>query len=368
MSSEVTVGAIRFVTSFPWLKLGRAWGCALSLQQLALACAAAFALTVADAVLRPETTPQFIGVAADWGDSRFAGVEALAGPIRDIVQPAQAFLSGSPGWWRHGIAAVLAFVLWSVVGPMLARLTAIQFGRDENPSLQDAVQFGVNRAGVVCGAPAIPLGFALTLCLVIAVLALPGWIPALGQLWLIVLSPVLFVLGATAAFVALTVPILWPLMVAAVSVDDGDAFDAFSRAFSLVASRFWSTFFLIAICALHALVAVVLLTTLADATATVAGWSADWMAGQHSVHTVSSWVAWWAAIAVRGVMASLFWTLATIVYLVLREAVDGKPVHQLSGVEPPMPSRGPYPVVGVSAVQPPAEPGPPASTNAAQEV
>lgn len=365
MSSEVTVHALRFITAFPWLKLGRAWGCALSLQQFSLAFVAALALTLVDAVVQPEFAPR--GAAVDWQAPALVDVAGLAGPVSDVVQPARACLSGAAGWWRYGIAAAIAFVVWSLVGAALARLTAIQFGRDENPELRDAVQFGLKRVGVVCGAPAIPLGFALALCVVIAVLALPGWIPALGQFWLILLSPILFALGATAAFVALTVPILWPLMVAAVSADDGDSFDAFSRAFSLVASRFWSALLLMVICALHAFVALVLFSTLADVATIVAGWSADWSVGPHSVRTVTSWVAWWGAIAVRGVMASLFWTLATIVYLFLRELVDGKPVHVLAGIDQPAASRGEFPVVGIAAVQPPVEPNSPVTTVAQED-
>jgi hypothetical protein len=355
MSSEVTVREVRFVTAFPWLKLGRAWGCALSLQQVAVACAAVLVLALVDAVLRPESAARVVVVDADWRDSPLIALDALAGPVSDIVQPARLCLSGVLGWWRHGLAAVLAFAVWSLAGPALSRLTAIQFGREENPELRDAVQFALQRIAAVCGAPAIPVGFAALLCVVIAVLALPGWIPALGQFWLILISPVLFVLGAVVAFVALTVPILWPLMVAAVSVDDGDAFDAFSRAFSLAMSRFWSLFFLLVLCLLHAAVAVVMLTTLADATTWLAAWSADWLTGQVSVATVTRWVGWWAGIAARGVMASLFWTLATIVYLFLREAVDGKPAHVIAGIDSPMTSRGPYPVVGLAATQPPGQ-------------
>jgi hypothetical protein len=52
-------------------------------------------------------------------------------------------------------------------------------------------------------------------------------------------------------------------------------------------------------------------------------------------------------------MASLFWTLVTIVYLFLRESVDGAPLSRIAGFDEPLRPHEPYPVVGIPAVTPP---------------
>jgi hypothetical protein len=357
MSSDVTVREIRFVAAFPWLRLGRAFGCALSLQQVTLACLAVFAWTLVSPLIHPHP-PVTIGFGIDWNDPGRMWVDPLAVPVGDVIGPAIACLSGQEDWWRHGVAAVAAFVLWSIVGLAISRCAAIQFSRDENPEFQSAVKFSLARIANVCGAPLIPLAGAGALCVVIAVLALPAWVPALGTAWLWLLAPVFLLLSGAAAFVLIVLPALWPLMVAAVAADDGDAFDAFSRSFSLVASRFWSALGLVFVCLVEAVVAAIILSLVAGTAVNVAVWSVDWLASKNATSILTTHAAWWAVVAVRGVMASLFWTLATIVYLFLREMVDGVPISRLKGFDEPAMVREPYPIVGIAATGTtvPAEP------------
>uniref|UniRef100_A0A7C2JZ82 Uncharacterized protein n=1 Tax=Schlesneria paludicola TaxID=360056 RepID=A0A7C2JZ82_9PLAN len=348
MSSEVTVREIRFVAAFPWLRLGRAFGCALALQQVTLACLAVFVWTLVSPLIHPTVMPA-VGFGINWDRPSQSRIDPLAVPLGDVVGPAVACFSGQADWWRHGVAAAAAFVLWSIVGLAISRCAAIQFSRDENPEFQSAVRFSLARIANVCGAPLIPLAGVAVLCVLVALLALPAWIPALGTAWLWVLAPILFVLSAAAAFALVVVPAIWPLMVAAVAADDGDAFDAFSRAFSLVASRFWSTLGLAFVCVVEAVAAAVILSSIASTGVAVAAWSADWTVSKNATSILGQHASWWAVVFVRGVMASLFWTLATIVYLFLREMVDGVPVSRLKGFDEPVLSREPYPVVGIAA-------------------
>jgi hypothetical protein len=354
MSSEVTVREVRFASVWPWLRLGGAWGCALAPQQLALTCAAVLLLLVLNALLGQSPISVPMPLAVDWSQPGLGGWEAFAAPLRDVLHPLALLVSGTPGWWRHLLSAAAAFAVWSAVGVAVCRCTAIQFGRDENPSLVDAIGYTRDRLTTVCLAPLIPLGSAAALCAIIALLALPAWIPALGTLWLIVLAPILCVLSLAAAFILLLLPILWPLMIAATSADDSDPFDAFSRSVSLVAARVWSTLALVVLATLMTAITLEFLMLLAGFAQSLAGWSADWTTGEKAVVSVRFQVGWWAAVVVRGVMASLFWTLSTIVYLFLREAVDGKPTHQLAGFDEPLHSHDPYPVVGLPALHAPS--------------
>lgn len=370
---EVTVREVRYLTTFPWLRLGQAWGCALVPQQLVLSLAAVLVLTAVNQLLFVE--PAVPGFRA-W--TSWKGAFVVASPLADVLLPGLRSLETAPpapavalgpklaeselasqkssglSKWRSGLAATAAFVVWSIVGLGLSRSTAVQFGREESPSFLAAVNYGYKQFRPAVSAPLIPLGFAALLCCLLVLLALPGWLPGLGRVWLLVTSPLLCLCGLIAAFVGLSAPLLWPLMVSACSVDDSDAFDAFSRAFSLVTSRIWSTAVLLALCLLKGWLSAALLSLLALATVNISLWSLAWMGNEALVRWGGQLVEWWSDIFMRSVMASLFWSMVTIVYLFLREAVDGLPVHHLVGYDLP-PSRAPYPVVGLAAVAPSAE-------------
>ena len=53
---------------------------------------------------------------------------------------------------------------------------------------------------------------------------------------------------------------------------------------------------------------------------------------------------------VGGLGISLFWTSATIIYLVLRQSVDLMPLEQIAPSDAERPVRDPLPVVGMPAV------------------
>lgn len=379
MSMEVTVREVRYTTTFPWLRLGQAWGCALVPQQLVLSCAAVLVLTVVNQLLFVEPAVPGFRAWASWK----AAFSVVASPLADVLLPglrclviapparnlppdampsqagesveqarAQAATLSNPSKWRSGLAATAAFVVWSAVGLALSRSTAVQFGREESPSFKAALNYGYQQFRPAVSAPMIPLGFAALFGCLLVVLALPGWLPGLGRVWLLLTSPLLCLCGLIAAFVGLSAPLLWPFMVSACSVDDSDAFDAFSRAFSLVTSRIWSTAVLLALCLLKGWLSAGLLSLLALATVNVSLWSLAWLGNESLVGWGGQLVEWWSNIFMRSVMASLFWSMVTIVYLFLREAVDGLPVHHLVGYDLPR-SRAPYPVVGLAAVSPP---------------
>jgi len=214
------------------------------------------------------------------------------------------------------------------------------------------VEWSLSRAVGSLTAIVTPLGGAAALLLVAAVVAIPAGVPGLGAVWMQVAAPLQFVLGVVAGFILLLLPVLWPLMVAAVAVDNSDAFDAFSRSFSLVTSRLWSTLALVLLTGASAVVLTLAVRMLLGAGVAAAVWAAAWTTTEATTLSLAGVLSWWREVAQRGLCGSLFWTHATIVYLFLREQVDAVPEFTLSGYSDDHRPHDLYPVVGMPAMKP----------------
>lgn len=360
MRDPVTVEQIHFVRAFPWLRIGRGLGCALAPQAIALALAATLLHQLVYGLCVPPPTPAELSPKLSpppWlADS---GVWLAAKPVRDVLTPlGQMSTASGLAMWRLLGGALASFAIWSFAAVAICRCVAVDFCRDESPSFRDAVNRAVQRAAVPWGALATPLGGAAVLGVLIALLALPAFVPALGAAWVTIIAPVMTLLSLGVAFILLAVVVMWPLMMAAIAVDDSDSFDAFSKAFSYLTTHPIAALLLGLLAAGAAVIVGRLFEAIGATGVEVAVWSARWTASDYSVgERVAPNVAWWSQIFVNGLRASLFWSLTTIVYLFLRHATDGVPMDQIKGFDEPLRSRDPFPVVGIPAVNPPpAEP------------
>jgi hypothetical protein len=367
---DVTVRSVNFVRTFPWLRISQAVGCALAPQQVLLGVAAALVLALLQMTIfhsaaeRPLLAVTYAGAVA-------LPLSDLVRPVADIWQPLWLARSATGFPLMRLVEAVAVFVLWTLVGVAIARCAAIQFCRDENPSFAGAANWSIERAVDSLTAILTPLGGAAVLLGIAALLALPQSIPALGTLWMQLAAPVQFVLGAAAGFILLLLPVLWPLMVAAVAVDSSDAFDAFSRSFSLVTSKLWSTLALVFLTGISAIVLTLGFRLLLEAGAAATVWAAAWTTTQATTESLAGVLGWWREVAYRGLCASLFWTHAVMVYVFLREQVDAVPMFRLAGFTDDHRPHELYPVVGMPAVRPAAAPAAPlkvAETEPAEEL
>lgn len=352
-SPDVSVRSINFVRTFPWLRISQAVGCALAPQQVGLAVAAALVVTLLQmTVFWSETERSLILVTYN----QFAiPVNDLVRPVGDVGQ--SLWLARSATGWTvlRLIEAVAVFVVWTLAGVAIARCAAVQFCREENPSIRGAVQWSAGKAVGSLTAIVTPLGGAAVLLAIAAVIAFPAAVPGVGLIWLQVAAPVQFILGVVAGFILLLLPVLWPLMVAAVAADGSDAFDAFSRSFSLVTSRLWSTLGLLLMTGVSAIVVTLAFRLLLNAGVAAVLWAAAWTTTDQTTELMAGVLGWWRAVAYRGLCGSLFWTHATIVYLFLRELVDAVPVFSLAGYNEDHRPHELYPVVGMPAVKPPPD-------------
>lgn len=356
VTPDVNVRSLQFVRVFPWLRIGRAIGCALAPSQMVLGLLAALLWwTVLRSFVRvsPSAEVSLIDshVSSLWAPL-LSQLKFTASPLSAVISPWQRILLTPDVWsFRSLLESATAFVLWTVFGVAIARCAAVQFCRDQGPSFRRASQWSLQRCVTSLTSILTPLGGVLMIALGMAVLALPGCVPGLGQLWLIAVAPVEALSGLAVAFIVLLLPILWPLMVAAVAIDDADSFSAFSRSFSYVTTHLWTTAALI----LCNLVAAALVVVAAEALSLGCELSLRWIIshalGAEDRDVLMRSTSWWLAQFRHGFAASLFWTHVTIVYLFLRESVDGTPLDTLAGYEDDTRFHEPYPVVGMPAVQ-----------------
>jgi len=192
----------------------------------------------------------------------------------------------------------------------------------------------------------------------IAALSVPGAILGLvmrtewglavaGVLWPLVLA------GAVVlAILAIGVAAGWPLMVASVGVERGDSFQAISTAFSYLYQRPLHYAFYLLVGLIVAVPAIAAACLFADATGTLAARAASFGMGRERTLAVVEGLSAsgpladvWGLEALRfwsrglaNLLASFgwgyFWAIATAVYLVLRQDVDGTPLDEVVLEEP----------------------------------
>ncbi|WP_010584200.1 hypothetical protein [Schlesneria paludicola] len=279
--------------------------------------------------------------------------DILLSPWRSVINPAMVALqTGSSTLARFNglLLFVVALAAWSLVGVVLCRRAAMLLNQHDQSTFISAIRYAIRRWMRVLRAPLIPLGAALVIGCLIAVLGMPGRLPAMGAVWLQVTAPIVTALGFGIAVLVLATAIGWPLMVAAISTDDCDSFGGLSRAYSGLTGRPWHAAVYVILggiagCGVMLLVAAIARTTIwccLSATSFGSG-SATAFSGLKPVLTRL------VEDLVRGVGASCFWSIATVISLLLRREIDGVPIDRVALDDDQRPERVPLPVVGIPA-------------------
>ncbi|RLS76733.1 MAG: hypothetical protein DWI03_08335 [Planctomycetota bacterium] len=250
------------------------------------------------------------------------------------------------------LARIGWFVLvWSIFGTAISRHVALRLAGEEAPGILGATLYGSRKwlpsfnsvLFVLVGIMAMSVPGAL-----LGLLMRTEWgLAFAGAVWPLVL------LGAVVlAILAVGVVAGWPLMVAAVGVERGDSFQAISTSFSYIYQRPLHYAFYGLVALLIAVPALVVAGVFADATGTLAMWAAslgmgpertravlEGLAGQGP--TAGSWGVKALVFWTRGLAALLssfgwgyFWAIATAVYLLLRQDVDGTEMDEVVIDEP----------------------------------
>ena len=359
----------RYRRLFPWLHLFRAFGISLALRQLLLSGLALVTLSLTTRLI--DTIPVGEQVQADVPFNVESWITALPdaqrlhpalkrATIAEVARPWHDLLASTGATFRPGSTSTqrlmahmrfaIALAIWSMFGVALCRLAAIQFARDEVGSFRQATQWAVTRWRQSVSAPLVPLAAAIMVMLGVWTLVIPSHLPWIGQVWLYLASPALLAGGCVVVVLLLAAVLGWPLMVAAIAVDDCDSFGTLSRSYSFWTGR---PFHAIGFAFVAALIEAFILTVASiffDAAialvyfgAVLATSDVDHLAAiNRACHSVAN--------ALLGTFEiSLFWTNVTIIYLLLRATVDQRPFDQIAPDDSERSPRTPLPVVGIPA-------------------
>ncbi len=158
----------------------------------------------------------------------------LAGVLGAIFTVPAAAVRASPWVFPLGLFVLLAGL--SFIGGALCRMAAVHAGRGGRLGAREAAWFARDRALNLLALPLLPTLVLAGLSLVVLIFALLLRVPVLN-----LISAILFVvplaISLLAALLALISIVSFPLMPAAVAVEDCDAGDAITRAAALVIAR-----------------------------------------------------------------------------------------------------------------------------------
>jgi hypothetical protein len=312
-------------------------------------------------------------------------------PIRQLVHPVDLLLHAPGGrWWAAALLLLWTLVVWALIGGAITRIAAVQVTRDGQLSAMDALRFVARRYVHYFGAPLLPLIGVVVLGVLCAAAGAIARVFVLdivvGLFWVLVLLA-----GFVMAVAVVGLVIGWPLMYSAISVEATEAIDAVSRSYSYVIfGRPWHYFW-------YALVAVVyggILTTFVvavgsytvDLSKAAVSWGGVW-GGESAIHalyhyvpTAGGWreafsdpqseprstgiiaalfVALWTHglfLGLVGFAYSYFWSASTIIYLLLRRAVDETEFEEVYLEED---DEEPFPTIAPTAESAPATPSGP---------
>lgn len=362
MPVDLSVDRLSIRQKYPAVRLLEAATIALSPLSILLATFAGLCLSVMDWLIGPPLDPAPISesFAEIWTTPLKSIPTEITGqfavlfrPWLSVVQPVISMLGTSNGWkgWLASLVHLgLAIALWSLIGTILCRRSAMLFAGDNESTLWSAIPYGGRRWIASASAPLIPLFSVLLIGMIAFGIGAVGRLPFVGELFLTISSPLIAVLGFVMAFLFVATALGWPLMIASVATDDCDSFGSLSRAYSGLTSRPWHAlgFTCIAVFAgllLMAGVSVVGMTTVWCATASTALGSGNERADASLMGPITNLV----RMVMVGIGTSYFWSASTVISLLLRWDVDGVPLHRLSIDDELRPVREPLPVVGIPA-------------------
>jgi hypothetical protein len=172
----------------------------------------------------------FSALGNDWARGGPLGLIAAFVPLLD------PFFGASRG---HFVISVLTYVLlfwvWSGAGGMISRLTALEYARDDLPTLADARQMVRSKRTAYWLAPVWPLVFFVALVFLNFLGGIVASIPYAGPILLICPGyPLLFITTALIVMLIFFGVLSFGLMMPAVSVGGKDALDGWSTSYTYV--------------------------------------------------------------------------------------------------------------------------------------
>lgn len=244
------------------------------------------------------------------------------------------------------LAAIWAVIVWGIIGGAIARIATVQVAAGERMGVRKALEFALGKSIPLVLGPISPLlGVAiLTIpCALFGLLyRLPTSIgPVIAGLFLVL--PLLAGLVMSLILVGLATG--WPLMHASVAAEAEDGFDALSRSYAYVFQRPLRYAFFLILAWIIGLAGLTFVSLFAQLVVQMAHWGLSFGAphdqleallqnGRAPLDTVPAKLhTFWLAVVgllAHGWVYSYFWSAASIIYLLIRQDVDGTDWRQIS--------------------------------------
>ena len=363
---------VPYLRLFPWLRLFRVPGAAADPKRLMLA-ALGLVLTHAgwaglDRVFPGSTEVTPVMLVEGGHASRAFGIDEVAEPFHHVASPFVALFdptADGPAFAHAACAAVWVVLVWGLLGGAIARSAAVSAAKFERITMREALRFALGKPLPLLGTPFLPmLGVAAVAGAVAAfglVYRIPGAGPTVGGA--LAVLPLIGGLLLTLVLIGLWAG--WPLMPASVAAEAEDGFDAMSRAYAYVHQRPWHYAAYAALAATLGWVGAAFVRLFADLVVRLAVWALEFGAPAATVAELYGLTGrpadpahgFWLGVVGLFVHAwaySYFWSAATVIYLLLRLDVDGKPFHAVA-------HRGRPNLLGEAAAAGPARVAEPAS-------
>jgi hypothetical protein len=214
------------LTGLGWAAIDR-----LTLDQPAFSSDLAGAPQAVEAIDAPGASVLYV----PWRET----ARAFIGHWRLATRPARQLFARQQslaGFAAALLATVWAVAVWSICGGAICRLSAVQLGLDEQLSTASALRYALRKWTAYVAAPLMPLAMAALFTLPLLAAGFLGradW----GLLLAGIVWPLVLVFAVLAMLLLAGLALGFPLMLAGISADGGDSFDAISRSYTYVGQR-----------------------------------------------------------------------------------------------------------------------------------
>ena len=278
--------------------------------------------------------------------TEFSSIHArVSEPFQVLAAPTLVLFRPGSGWLTmlHALSSLVwLFVVWGICGGAICRIAIVQVARLQQTGVAQALKFSFRRAATLIIAPLLPL-LGISLCALIGSgFALMSRLGIAGRTVTGILLFIPLLLALVMTLLAAGLLAGWPLLHAAVAGGAEDTLDAFSRVFGYLSQRIGSFVALVGLAWLLGMIGTLLVALLAGGVIRLTLWNlgppteaqfdlieagfvrAGGVAGM--MHAF-----WLGAVRLlaHAWVYSFFWTAAALLYLWLRQDVDGTPWDEI---------------------------------------
>ncbi len=169
-------------------------------------------------------------------------VPVLVEPLAKLLIPVIKFLdSDASSTTRLYLFLVVLWSLatWAFFGGIITRIAVVQLSGKDRISFMQAVKFVMNRYLAYFLSPVIPFGIVTIIVIGLAVVAMIGLIPWIGEFLIYGIGFPLQLIGGVIMAILLIGLIGYPMMYTTLSAEGSDTFDALSRSYNYVFQAPW---------------------------------------------------------------------------------------------------------------------------------